>query len=90
MPILYVNMADIDHHCDTWCSGACWYQSINWHDVDFQTDNNTYHYSDVTWCLKSLATQLFIQQLVQSNNNEKDQSSALLALCEGNPLNFYL
>ena len=43
-------------------------------------------YSDVTWavrCLNSLAFWQFVQQLIQAKN--KHQSSALPALCEGNP-----
>ena len=45
------------------------------------------HYSDITWTsfhLNSPATELIVQQLVQAN--KKNQSSALLALCKGNPL----
>ena len=36
------------------------------------------------WCLKSSAARLFVPKLVRVNNNRKHQSSALLALYEGN------
>ena len=52
------------------------------------TSTTCRHYSGVTWApwrLKAPTNRLFIQQPVHANNS-KYQSSASLALCDGNPL----
>ena len=49
--------------------------------------NKNCHYSDVTWAswpLKSPATWLFVERIVQASIREKNQSSASLSLWEGN------
>ena len=46
-----------------------------------QSNTVNYHYSNITsWCLKSVASALFVQLFV---HKRKDQSSSSLALCEG-------
>ena len=55
----------------------------------YMTIWNKSHYSDIIWVLiyyKSLATQLVVQQVVKAKNKRKHLCSALLALCERNPL----
>ena len=47
-----------------------------------------HHYSDFTWAswhLKSLATRLFVKQVVHADIKRNHQSWALPAFCEGNP-----
>ena len=53
--------------------------------VFFHSHVIKFHYNDMTWgswCLRSLATQLSVKQLVHANT--KNQSAVLLSLCEGN------
>ena len=50
----------------------------------------TYHYSDITWAprhIKSLATQLFIQQFVEATNKESMEALSLWRECTGGRLN---
>ena len=51
-----------------------WYQKLGF-----------WHYSDVTWVsrrFKSTVIELYVQQLIQTNNKKKNQSSVLLDLCD--------
>ena len=75
----------------SYCLSQCWPRSMFSHGItrpQYNTAPLGYHCSDYTWtswCLKSLSTQLFVQQITQANNNENITGSTSLALCEGNP-----
>ena len=48
-------------------------------------DQYNYSYATASWCFKSVATRLFVQQFVQSEHKRKHQCPTSRVLCEGNP-----
>ena len=72
------NISDVWRHCSviSYCIKEMTKKSneLQWKRMYFgQSGTNTKHWGDVTWTsrpLKSLATQLFVQQLIEINNKE--------------------